>query len=47
MYFVTLQAICLESADDGSPASYLLTPFRLLAWSFNWVLTQLAMTVIR
>jgi len=41
------QAICLENADDGSPANVLLTPFKLLAWVFNWVLGQMAMTIIR
>merc|ERR1739844_649144 len=41
------QAICLENADDGSPANMLLTPFKLLAWVFNWVLGQMAMTIIR
>jgi len=41
------QAICLENADDGSPASALLTPFKLISWVFNWVVGQLAWTVIR
>jgi len=41
------QAICLENADDGSPANVILTPFKLLAWLFNWVLGQMAMTIIR
>jgi len=41
------QAICLEREDDGSPASGLLTPFRLLATMFNYLLGQLAMTIIR
>merc|ERR1719435_538041 len=41
------QAICLENADDGSPANVILTPFKLLAWVFNWVLGQMAMTIIR
>jgi len=41
------QAICLENADDGSPANVILTPFKLLAWVFNWILGQMAMTIIR
>jgi len=41
------QAICLENADDGSPANALLTPFRLLTWMFNWMVGQVAMTIIR
>merc|ERR1719310_1794318 len=41
------QAICLENADDGSPASALLTPFKLITWMFNWILGQMAMTIIR
>jgi len=41
------QAICLESADDGSPASMILTPFKMLTWLFNWVLGNMAMTIIR
>ena len=41
------QAICLENADDGSPASALLTPFKLISWVFNWMVGQLAWTVIR
>merc|ERR1719225_2091093 len=41
------QAICLENADDGSPANVILTPFKLLAWVFNWFLGQMAMTIIR
>ena len=32
------QAICLENADDGSPANILLTPFKLISWVFNWIL---------
>ena len=32
------QAICLENADDGSPANILLTPFKLIGWMFNWIL---------
>ena len=41
------QAICLESADDGSPANILLTPFKLISWMFNWMLGQIAWTIIR
>ena len=41
------QAICLENADDGSPANVILTPFKLIAWMFNWMLGQMAMTIIR
>jgi len=41
------QAICLENADDGSPANILLTPFRLISWMFNWILGQVAWTIIR
>merc|ERR1711892_1503783 len=41
------QAICLENADDGSPANVLLTPFKLIAWMFNWILGQMAWTIIR
>ena len=41
------QAICLENADDGSPANILLTPFRLLGMAFNWMLGQVAWTIIR
>jgi len=41
------QAICLENADDGSPANILLTPFKLLGMAFNWLLGQMAWTIIR
>ena len=41
------QAICLESADDGSPAGIILTPFKLMAWLFNWLIGNIAMTIIR
>merc|ERR1711892_1413093 len=41
------QAICLENADDGSPANVILTPFKLIAWMFNWILGQMAWTIIR
>jgi len=40
------QAVCLENEDDGSPASTLLTPFKLVAWSFNWVLGNIAWSII-
>ena len=38
------QAICLENADDGSPANILLTPFKMVAWMFNWILGKLLVT---
>jgi hypothetical protein len=41
------QAICLEMADDGSAASIMLTPFKMIAWAFNWILGQIAWTIIR
>ena len=41
------QAICLEREDDGSSASLLLTPFRIMKNVFNWILAQVAWTVIR
>ena len=41
------QAICLENADDGSPANILLTPFKLLGMAFNWLVGQMAWTIIR
>jgi len=41
------QAICLEREDDGSPAGGLLTPFKLIATMFNYLLGQVAMTIIR
>ena len=41
------QAICLEREDDGSSASLLLTPFKILKNLFNWILAQAAWTVIR
>jgi len=41
------QAICLENADDGSPAGIILTPFKMMAWLFNWLIGNIAMTIIR
>jgi len=41
------QAICLENADDGSPANAILTPFKMLSWMFNWMMGNLAYTIIR
>jgi len=41
------QAICLEREDDGSPAGFIMTPFRLVAWVFNWLVGHVAMTIIR
>jgi len=41
------QAICLEREDDGSSASLLLTPFKILKNLFNWILAQAAWTLIR
>jgi len=41
------QAICLENADDGSPAGVILTPFKMMAWLFNWLLGNIAATIIR
>jgi hypothetical protein len=41
------QAICLEMADDGSAASLMLTPFKMVAWAFNWIIGQIAWTIIR
>ena len=41
------QAICLEEADDGSPAGIILTPFKMVAWLFNWLIGNIAMTIIR
>ena len=41
------QAICLENADDGSPAGIILTPFKMMAWLFNWLIGNVAMTIIR
>ena len=36
------QAVCLEGAsDDESPAGTLLTPFRLIAWLFQWATASL------
>jgi len=41
------QAICLESEDDGSPANFLSNPFRMVQAMFNWILGQIAWTIIR
>jgi voltage-dependent calcium channel alpha-2/delta-3 len=41
------QAICLESANYGNPASIMLTPFRVIASLFNWVIANIAFTIIR
>ena len=44
---LVLKAICLEEADDGSPASTILTPFKLMGSIFNWILANIAYTIIR
>ena len=44
------QAICLENvenSDDGSRAGIILTPFKMMAWLFNWLIGNVAMTIIR
>merc|ERR1712141_743202 len=41
------QAICLESEDDGSPANFLSNPFKMMAAMFNYILGQIAWTIIR
>lgn len=41
------QAICLESEDDGSPANFLSNPFKLIQNIFNYILGQIAWTIIR
>jgi voltage-dependent calcium channel alpha-2/delta-3 len=41
------QAICLESANYGNPASIMMTPFRVMANIFNWILANIAFTIIR
>jgi len=44
------QAICLENvenSDDGSPAGIILTPFKMIACLFNWLIGNIAMTIIR
>ena len=45
------QGICLEEAKniyyDVSPASGILTPFKLITRLFNWILGQVALTIIR
>ena len=42
-----LQAICLEREDDGSSANFLLSPFKMMAAMFNYILGQIAWTIIR
>ena len=41
------QAICLEREDDGSSASFLLSPFKMFAAMLNYILGQIAWTIIR
>jgi hypothetical protein len=41
------QAICLEREDDGSSANFLLSPFKMMAAMFNYILGQIAWTIIR
>jgi len=41
------QAICLEREDDGSSANFMLTPFKMMAAMFNYILGQIAWTIIR
>lgn len=41
------QAICLEREDDGSSANFLLSPFKMMAAMFNYILGQVAWTIIR
>ena len=43
----SLQAICLEREDDGSSANFLLSPFKMMAAMFNYILGQVAWTIIR
>ena len=42
-----LQAICLEREDAGSSANFLLSPFKMMAAMFNYILGQVAWTIIR
>ena len=42
-----IQAICLEMENEGGSASALLSPFKLLAWLLNYVVGQIAWTIIR
>ena len=42
-----MQAICLEREDDGSSANFLLSPFKMMAAMFNYILGQIAWTIIR
>ena len=41
------KAICLEMENEGGSASALLSPFRMLAALFNYVIGQIAWTIIR
>ena len=41
------QAICLEPEDDGSPANAIMSPFRMASAFFNYILGQVAWTIIR
>eukprot|EP00094_Tigriopus_californicus_P005874 TCALIF_05660-PB protein Name:"Similar to Cacna2d3 Voltage-dependent calcium channel subunit alpha-2/delta-3 (Rattus norvegicus)" AED:0.25 eAED:0.25 QI:0/0.5/0.53/0.92/0.58/0.61/13/1066/709 len=41
------QAICLEPEAEGGSASMLLTPFKLVAWLMNYMIGQVAWTIIR
>ena len=37
----------MESEDDGSPANFLSNPFKMMAAMFNYILGQIAWTIIR
>jgi len=41
------QAICLETEDDDGAANAILTPFKTMAWLFNYIIGQIAWTIIR
>lgn len=41
------QAICLEQEDDGSSASLLLNPIKMISAMVNYILGQIAWTIIR
>ena len=41
------QAICLENVIDRSPAGIILTPFKMMAGLFNWLIGNIAMTIVR
>ena len=41
------QAICLEMENEGGSASAILSPFKMMAWLFNYVVGQIAWTIIR